>query len=503
MRPTTDPGANRVSVAFGPTRYTGAAPFSPSTRYPEYPHADALPAGPTSAGYEGVRNALHLLGADAARFGTPEWNPLGEVVRPGDTVVIKPNLVRHFRDSDPDHADCVIVHGSVLRAVLDYTFVALEGRGRIVVADAPHNDCDFEAVRAIAELDALVAFFRESKGFEVVIRDLRPEAATKIDGVIVGHQPLAGDPEGYVKVDLGAHSSFVEIGELCQLLYGSEYDRRELVSHHVGGRHEYLISGTVLKADCVISLPKLKTHKKTGLTATLKNLVGINGNKNWLPHHREGTPSQGGDQFADSGWLRKSERMAVAAFKRVFPFLGPLRTMVAGPVKSVGKSVFGDTAVDTIRSGNWYGNDTTWRMVHDLNRILLYADAEGRLHDTPQRRFITIIDGIVAGERNGPMDPIPKPAGVVLAAWNAMAADLACGRVMGFDWRKLPLLRRGVEPHALPLLHGGVESVDLASNDAEYHGPLLEITGSLDFEPHFGWRGHVELERETRTDTVA
>jgi len=31
----------------------------------------------------------------------------------------------------------------------------------------------------------------------------------------------------------------------------------------------------VLKADCVISVPKLKTHKKVGLTVNLKNLDEI------------------------------------------------------------------------------------------------------------------------------------------------------------------------------------------------------------------------------------
>ena len=32
------------------------------------------------------------------------------------------------------------------------------------------------------------------------------------------------------------------------------------------------------------SLPKLKTHKKAGITCALKNLIGINGNKEYLPH---------------------------------------------------------------------------------------------------------------------------------------------------------------------------------------------------------------------------
>ena len=66
---------------------------------------------------------------------------------------------------------------------------------------------------------------------------------------------------------------------------------------HVDGRNEYLLSATVLSADLVVNLPKLKTHKKTGVSLALKNLVGINGDKNWLPHHCAGSVAQGGDEF--------------------------------------------------------------------------------------------------------------------------------------------------------------------------------------------------------------
>ena len=51
-------------------------------------------------------------------------------------------------------------------------------------------------------------------------------------------------------------------------------------------------------ADVVINLPKLKTHKKTGVTISLKNMVGINGYRNCLPHHTIGTPDASGDEFA-------------------------------------------------------------------------------------------------------------------------------------------------------------------------------------------------------------
>ncbi len=497
------PKARQVAVGPGPSEYRVDAPFSPGTAWPEYGRVSARGVtGGANEVYTAVRNALRALGLDAAHEGTPDWNPLGGVITPGDTVVLKPNLVRDFRDSDPDHADCVVTHGAVIRAMLDYAWIALRGRGRLVVADAPHNDADFEAVRRITALDAIVEFYRREVGCALEVRDLRPEAATKVDGVIVGHRVLSGDPAGYVKVDLGRHSMFAEIGELCEKLYGSEYDRSELVSHHSGGRHEYLLSGTVLQADCVISLPKLKTHKKTGLTANMKNLVGINGNKNWLPHHREGTPADGGDQYADSRTLRRVERATVAAFKRTFPHLGPLRRAIAGPVKAVGRNIFGDTNKDTIRSGNWYGNDTTWRMVLDLNRILFYADAQGRLHDRPVRRFFSLVDGLIGGEGNGPLDPKPKPAGVVIAGWNPIAVDLACARVMGFDYARIPMLRRALEAHDLRLVSFGHEEIQAFTAPGASTSLRDFNERCVPFLPHFGWKGHIELAEQEREASV-
>lgn len=483
-----------VSVAGGPTSYDARAPFSPGTAWPEYSRVSATSGRHANRVYQTVRESLRLIGLDAERFGSPEWNPLGRWIHPGDTVVLKPNFVRDFRETSPDHADCILTHGSVIRAVLDYAYIALHGVGRLIIADAPQNDADFDAIRHIAQLDEIVQFYRLDVGFRIEVYDLRPQAASKIDGVIVGHRDLSGDPAGYVRLDLGSRSAFAEIPNLCPKLYGSEYERDEVVRHHKAGTHEYLISRTVLEADCVISIPKLKTHKKVGLTANMKNLVGINGNKNWLPHHREGTPAEGGDQFSQDGLRRRAERVSTAVFKRWFPQLGPLRRLVAGPAKAVGRQIFGDTNVDTVRSGNWYGNDTTWRMVLDLNRILLYGDAVGGWHDRPVRRFFSVVDGIVAGEGNGPLDPRPRPAGVIVAGSNPVAVDLTCARLIGFDYAKVPMLRRALERGDLPLVGFSYADILVRSNAAALDRPLADLSGRiLAFAPHFGWKGHVEI----------
>ena len=91
--------------------------------------------------------------------------------------------------------------------------------------------------------------------------------------------------------------------------------------------------------------------------------------------------------------------------------------------------------------GKWAGNDTSWRMVLDLNRILLYGDAKGVMHDVPQRKIFSLTDAIVAGDRNGPLAPQPVPLGVVTFASNSAHADAAHLALMGFDQQCVPLVR--------------------------------------------------------------
>jgi len=489
-------GSTQVAVATGHGGYPPEPPYSPGLAFPEYPFGSCPPAEESNPVYAQVRNALRLLQMDAEHDDRQSWNPLGEIIRPGNTVVLKPNFIRDFRETQPGHGNCLITHGSVLRATLDYVYLALQGKGRIIIADAPQNDADFAAIRRITGLDEMQEFYRRYTGFPVEVYDLRPQQARKMNGVIVGHDPLPGDPAGYVQVDLDRASAFCEVSHLCHRLYGAEYDTAELRSHHHDQVHEYLISRTLLEADCVINLPKLKTHKKTGLTVCMKNLVGINGNKNWLPHHREGTPSQGGDQFADDRMRHRVERRVMTGFRRVFPLLGPLRGLLAKPCKVLGRRAFGDTNTDTIRSGNWYGNDTTWRMVLDLNRIVMYADRNGQMQDRPARHMFCIVDGIVGGEGNGPLDPHPKPAGMILAGMNPVAVDLAGARLMGWDYQRLPMLWRALAEHPLPLAGFGYEAVLCRSDALPFNRPLQQFDGTnLAFVPHFGWQGHVELGR--------
>ena len=69
-------------------------------------------------------------------------------------------------------------------------------------------------------------------------------------------------------------------------------------------------------ADVVISLPKMKTHKKTGVTLSIKNFVGITADKNYLPHHTWGSPKHGGDDYPDTSFKRQFETWGIQVRKK-------------------------------------------------------------------------------------------------------------------------------------------------------------------------------------------
>ena len=90
--------------------------FSPDEAFPEYRHRH-LSSQPNPV-YRAVRQALAQAGLDSSRFGSPEWNPMGEFIRQGSRVFILCNFVYHRRVNESDEAFFAkCTHGSVLRAV--------------------------------------------------------------------------------------------------------------------------------------------------------------------------------------------------------------------------------------------------------------------------------------------------------------------------------------------------------------------------------------------------
>src|SRR5947207_13066194 len=165
------------------------------------------------------------------------------------------------------------------------------------------------------------------------------------------------------------------------------------------------------------------------------------------------------------------------------------------PFKKIGRLVFGDTQ-KVVRSGNWHGNDTCWRMVLDLNKCFFFFDGGGDPRKQPMR-YLTVVDGIIAGEGNGPMSPDPKACGVIMAGTHPLAVDCAAATLMGFDWRKLPLLRHAFQMKQLNFTPFNVEDIEVVSNRADWSKRMVDLEPEdlFQFRPHFGWRGAIERDK--------
>ena len=492
----------RVGLARTVPGYHGLRPpFGPGQAFPELVPllGQSAAAGPPNPVYAAVRRALLALGLDEAHFGQSRWNPLGPLVAPGGSVVLKPNFIRHWNPSSRGSLESVVTHGSLLRALADYAILAVGPEGRVSVAEAPQMDCNWGDLQQALGLREVEHFFEETLGRRLPMLDLRREATRFQDGIVVERRPLPGDPLGYRVVDLGSRSFFAGSGLEPRRMRGADYDVTVTAEHHRDGRNEYLLSETVLRADLVVNLPKLKTHKKTGVTLALKNLVGINGDKNWLPHHCAGGEATGGDEFPGR---RAVDRLRSRASDRARRWLerghgtGALRLL-----RRLERATRGDSF---IRSGNWHGNRTTWRMCLDLNRCLYYSDAGGLRLDAgePVRPVLTVLDGVVAGEGEGPLAPDDRPTGVVLAGLDLVAVDLAAIRLMGFDERRIPKVWEAMGdpgPRITAVRDASeVEVVEVTADSLERRKRTVdELGGGPPFLAHSGWRGHLERKAES------
>lgn len=352
---------------------------------------------------ESIKSTLRKCFED---MGLPSDNPLQKIVHPGDKVFIKPNWVAsRWRESCPhkDNLYCVITHPALIEAVADFVDEALDGTGEIIIGDNPSIDADFNELMEFTDIKRL-----ENKySVKTTIVDLRPLVCDDLKNY--GKKDLMvqqeGDPLGKVEVNLGKDS----------LLYGIDptrfrgvFDERdETIASHTGENQLYTYAKSLYEADVYISIPKMKTHQKVGATLNLKGLVGSISNKNQLVHWQVGYPEIKGDEY---------------------------------PSKEAWEA--GQTAKVKHR-GAWPGNDTIWRMVVDLYKGMLKKE----------RRYFTVVDGIVAGEGQGPFCPTSKFANTIIVGDNLLDVDTVTVRYMGFDPLKIKYLSYFLEKEERTNMH--------------------------------------------------
>ena len=447
--------------------YSEKPPYFPCAIFPEYPFSDPR-IDKNNEAYGSLRQLLLLLGLDVENFGKKIWNPFGMFIFPGNTILLKPNFMRHFNERGG--ANGLITHGSLIRAAVDYAYIALKGKGKIIIADGPMDDADFEKITKLAGLYEIRNFYKDNVNFDIEIYDLRQEKVTKKVEKIIRRDRLRGDPLGYSVVDLGNMSVFKKDKLDYKSFRGSECKVDIMNLHHNEERDEYLISNTFLSADVIINIPKMKTHKRAGVTLALKNIVGITGDRNWLPHSSE--PVLGNNKNKPV-FKAKIKKFLINIINLIKPLRDGLR-QIAGVTQA------------TMYAGNWYGNDIMWRTIVDLGHITKYTDKNGVITKDRQRRSFVIVDGIVGGEADGPTNPTPKPCGVLVAGFDELYVDIATSRVMGFDPMKIPKFKN---------INAGIKNIKCVSNIKEWTGNIFDFKGRcLDFKPHYGWKNYIEAE---------
>ncbi len=456
--------------------------FAPSEKYPEYMWDDISPQ--KNEVYDIVRSALYGYGLDCEHFGTKQWNPFCRIINKGDTVLIKPNWVMHKNENHIAGMDCLFTHTSIVRAIVDYVVIALGGTGRIILADSPMPSCDFDQFQHRAGIEELRDSLR-SRNIEVEIEDLRGDVVKTFSK----NRIAKDNTQDGIEIDIGQESWFAQ-----QTVRSGDYrysflDAEKMNTYyHTKDSHRYVINRYAIEADVIINIPKIKTHRKAGYTAALKNYIGICYKKDAIPHFIKGNQKQGGDEYNGPdvvfgtesairdrenyyqnnhsyllGLVLKGMRIPFWAFRRIF----------ASRYQGV---------------GNWNGNDTIWRAVLDINRIIYYADKQGNLRDKVQRRFFTLGDMIVAGQKNGPLAPTPREYGCILCSEDPVAFDLTTVALMGFDYRKIPLFKGLQTDMSYPLPVARRDTVTVRSCEKRWNGTLSDIQlCERPFTPADGW----------------
>ena len=450
--------------------------FSPSEKYPEYPFEELSSIKNTV--YEKVRQSFFQLGLDKEHYGTKDWNPFGDFIKPGNQVLLKPNWVMHINPrNDPLGMQCLVTQPSVIRAVLDYVFIALKGSGKIIVGDAPMYQCDFEVLQKSLSYNTLWNFFR-SKSIDVKVLDFRNFIINRSQEISPEKQIVKNDG---IIVDLANKSSLDDFSDE-QIKKFKIFGYPSFLMHkgHSKGKHQFLVHQDIIRSDVIINMPKPKTHRKAGMTACAKNFIGINCRKEYLPHHRTGSTTFGGDEYPC--WnIFKSIHAKIHEFQSKFSKSNKIITLIDKFTRGL-ELVF---SLDKKYDGCWYGNDTLWRTIADLNKIVLYADKQGIIKDNRQRTIFNVCDMIISGEEEGPLRPTPKKVGAIVSGFEIAYLDCFIATLMGFDINKIKYI-----PYLLNKNNLEVNNLKIVLSNKICN--LNSFNYNLKFKPTSGWIGHIE-----------
>ncbi|MES2847939.1 MAG: DUF362 domain-containing protein [Bacteroidota bacterium] len=354
---------------------------------------------------------------------------LEENLLKGKRVLLKPNWVKQF--FNPHDDVCLCTHDGFLLAVLE--LVLMKKPASVVIGDAPIQGCYWDRLITM-ELVSKVESLSLKYNIPVSIKDFRRVVFDPVNNKLeMERNPMSE----YVIFDVGRRSYLEPITFPEKNLFRvAQYDPDKFTDTHKPGMHKYCIARELFHADVVISLPKIKTHQKAGITCALKNIVGLNGDKDFLPHHRIGGTKMGGDSYPGKNKLRYWAELALDNANRK---LGKPGYWFWSRVSAVLWGLSFPKKEHQLNAA-WFGNDTTWRMVMDLNLIVNFGREDGTLSDEPQRFLYSFCDGIVGGQGDGPLWPDPLNLGVISFTDDSAANDICMAQLMSLNVVKIPLL---------------------------------------------------------------
>lgn len=411
-----------------------------------------------------------------------------EYFRENMNVLIKPNLVMDVNQNPVAGTECLYTQPIIIKGVIDYILNKTNSKVHIVVGDAPMQECNFDN---FTQIKTMINEYR-STGIDIEFVDFRELHSKVIAGVHINE--INKKAKGKI-INLSKESEFYLSGVYSfEKVRITNYDPTILPRHHNNEIQEYYVSEYVLKADLIFNLPKPKSHRKAGVTIALKNFVGANTRKEFLPHHTMGSFEEGGDEYLHKSKLhklysslldKKNYCSAHGKYMASF-FFHAFARICATPLK-LKKDFY---------EGSWYGNNTISKTVTDINKIVMYADKNGIMKDYPQRKTIILADMIISGEKEGPVIPSPKAVGIIASGTNPVCFDETIATIMGFDYAKIPTIKLARETNSkYKLVDKDTKPYIISNNDKFNVGDLdlLKESNTLKFEASSGWKGHIEL----------
>ncbi len=373
------------------------------------------------------------------------------IAGPLPTIFLLCNFVYHKRPHESwDQFRGKTTQCEVLYPLIEQILAVYGTDVRIRIGNAPLQGANWQRLVEELGLSRLVTHFHERLQKDVIeLCDLRLHVRES-NGRPITARVLDEDEyrsDQCVLVDLAETSLLDEVTAEDTAFRVLDYGTDRITRCHRPGKHVYIIARKVLESDLIISVPKLKTHEKVGMTTGIKGCVGTIAHKDCLPHHRKGSVADGGDEYRRPSRLRRLYSDYHDFVNRLRPSLTTNCLLLAGRVlhklHARGKSRFA--------AGSWSGNDTAWRMSLDLARISLYATTDGQMAAQPVRRHFVLTDGVIAGEGQGPLNVNPVYFGYLSWSEDLAASDLVNSAAMGMNLDQLPIVRGAFELADYPL----------------------------------------------------